>query len=408
MQEKLVAAVDALNASEIELKHTNFRNPPPLKRVYSTNDMETAQEEGKLFGIALRLPCECNFNCLYCNAKEIKSSIYHKDVMSFIDQAIALGIRSVSFVGEGEPFMYDRAWSAEDSRTFKLMDIVEYLTNKKVQSIIYSNTSFITPQVAARLLELDTVVVAKQNGGKASTQESLTGVGTWKTCMDGIRILEDAGFNKDQNNPRLSIHTVATKFNIKEIPDMWISWRKRNIVPMVQILESPSDARYEALLQVTPNEIKDLFYLLAKIDREMFGFKWVPRPPIAPYGCTVCSTSAGLRPNGEVSICAYTDNILGNIMHESLEDILNKDMTKKIRDIDNNLVGHCTSCAVNKKLKCSGCRAHQVSLGGSVFDSYEFCWNNPEHKETALKEKSAAAAAGSCGSSSCGSGSCSK
>ncbi|MCB0367022.1 MAG: radical SAM protein [Bdellovibrionaceae bacterium] len=363
--------------------------PPTLKRVYTPYEMSRAQGDGRLVGVALRLPSDCNFDCLYCNAKEIEGTIYHEDVLRFVDESIALGIKSVSFVGEGEPFLYNRAMSPTDPTTYNLLNLVDYLDKRGIHSIIYSNTTYIDKDVAKYLFERDTVVVAKQNALSDDIQEKLTGPGTAKICRDGIKILEEAGFTSGPGESRLSIHTVVTKMNIHEIPDMWIEWRKRNIVPMVQILEMPSNKANNDFLQVHPNELKDLFLKLSILDRKMFGYSWIPRPPIAPYGCTVCSTSAGLRPNGDISICAYTDNILGNIMKDTLVEILNREETKAVRDIDNNLKGFCVGCSINEKLKCSGCRAHQVSLTGDVFASYEFCWNNPEHKETARNEAKA-------------------
>ena len=345
-----------------------------MKRIYSEDDIKEVQVNNTLLGVALRLPCVCNFSCSYCNAKVDESMLNYESILSFINQAIDLGIRSVSFVGEGEPLLYRGEFKG---KKVTLFDIVEYLSKKNVQSIIYTNNSLITKEVANRLMKYDVVLVAKQNSLRKEIQEKITGKGTYELLMNGFANMIEAGFNKEN---RMSVHTVICKDNIEEIPTMWREWRKLGIMPQVQIMSTPTIKENEDTLQVTPQQVKKLFYDLLDIDRKDFGLDWIPRPPIAPYGCRAFYTSCGLRPNGDVSICAYSDNIIGNIKEESLEYILNKEKTKTMRIINEKLTGKCAKCELNKKLKCYGCRTNQICTNGDVFSSYDFCWKENENE----------------------------
>ena len=341
-----------------------------MKRVYSKDDIEEVQENNSLLGVAIRLPCVCNFLCTYCNAKVDDSMLSYENIMLFINQAIELGIKSVSFVGEGEPLLYKSLYNGEK---VDLFNIVEYLSNKNVQSIIYTNNSLVTKEVAEKLLKYDVILVAKQNSLKKEVQENITGKGTYDLLIKGFNNMIEAGFNKEN---RMSVHTVICKENIDEIPIMWRQWININIMPHVQIMSTPSAKENEETLQVEPKQIKELFYKLLEIDQTEFGLDWIPRPPIAPYGCNVFYTSCGLRPNGDVSICAYSDNVIGNILKEPLKSILNKEKARTMRKINEKLKGKCSKCELNQKLKCYGCRTHQICTNGDIFSSYDFCWKD--------------------------------
>jgi len=339
-----------------------------MKRVYTQEDIKEVQENNSLLGVAIRLPCICNFSCSYCNAKVDNSMLNYEKILSFINQAIELGIKSVSFVGEGEPLLYKGMYEGKE---ITLYDIIEYLSERKVQSIIYTNNSLISKEVAQKLLNYDVVLVAKQNSLRKEVQEKITGKGTYDLLLKGFNNMIEAGFNLKN---RMSVHTVVCKDNIDEIPTMWRQWRQLNIMPQVQIMSTPTIKEKEESLQVEKEQVKELFYKLLEIDQTEFGLDWIPRPPIAPYGCNVFYTSCGLRPNGDISICAYSDNVIGNILNESLKDILNKEYVKAMRVINEKLTGKCSECDLNRKLKCYGCRTHQICLNGDVFSSYDFCW----------------------------------
>ena len=339
-----------------------------IRRFYTLGDIKLAQSENKLLGVAIRLPCMCNFDCSYCNAKVKSSAISYSQIIDFIDQAIALGITSASFVGEGEPLLY-KGKDADGNKN--LFDIVKHLNARGVQAIIYTNNSLITSEVAQKLFKYNVVLVAKQNSMSKEVQEKITGVGTYQKIQEGFKNILDAGFAKAG---RMSMHSVVCRHNLTEIPEMWRYWRKLGITPQVQIMSSPTKRGKEDELQVTPVELKNLFYLLSDIDRCEFGFEWEPRPPMAPTGCTVCMTSCGLRQDGTVTICAYSENKIGRIPEEKLADIMNKEYTKKFHRINEYIKGKCANCEMNKKYCCYGCRAHQICLSGDPFAEYEFCW----------------------------------
>ncbi|MCX5795443.1 MAG: SPASM domain-containing protein [Elusimicrobia bacterium] len=346
--------------------------PPTLLRVFSEADIRRARRAGALMGVSLRLPCPCNFSCVYCYSNREELSLYHGEIISFLETAIALGIRSVSIVGEGEPLLYERPVSRGARTRAGLMDLVDFLDRRGIQSIIYTNASLMDRRTAEALYDKNTVIVAKQNSLDPRVQEGLTGRGTHALIQRGLERLKAAGFCRSDSPSRLSLHTVVVKSNLKEIPGLWRLWRQENILPQVQILV-PTCRRAEEL-QVSPGQIRLLFTELSRIDREEFGFGWEPRPPIVPYGCGTVHASCGLRPNGDVSICAYTDIILGNIRKESLPQILAKDATRRLRAIGRNIKGFCRGCRLHRELGCYGCRSHEVASSGDVFASYGFCW----------------------------------
>ena len=80
--------------------------PSRLLRVNNGKNIKNIKHTQNLLGVAVRLPCDCNFKCIYCYSQTERGGLYHEDILLFIKQAIDLGAKSVSFVGEGEPFLY--------------------------------------------------------------------------------------------------------------------------------------------------------------------------------------------------------------------------------------------------------------------------------------------------------------
>jgi radical SAM protein with 4Fe4S-binding SPASM domain len=66
---------------------------------------------------------------------------------------------------------------------------------------------------------------------------------------------------------------------------------------------------------------------------------------------------------GNIRICNHSPVVVGNIHHESLEDIFRKDYLQKWKEVPE----YCSGCGLFEKCR-GGCRAASEQTGGSPFD----------------------------------------
>lgn len=111
-------------------------------------------------------------------------------------------------------------------------------------------------------------------------------------------------------------------------------------------------------------------------DKELTAIEW-------GVGCQACRVFNGIDVNGDVFPCGYPSKlILGNVLKQSYEEILDSQLYREIRD--KKRTGKCASCH-HLKLCGGGCRVHAESETGDFFSSFSYCWheNNHEHNQQA-------------------------
>jgi MoaA/NifB/PqqE/SkfB family radical SAM enzyme len=333
-----------------------------LPRVITAEDIRMVKERGRLVSMAIRLPGSCNLRCSYCyGCAERKGNLLtFAEVRNVLKQGAELGARTVSVVGEGEPLLYPR-----------FREFIESVDDLGMIPTIYSNCTLVTPDIAQFLYEHNATMIGKQNVLSSEGQDEISGVeGAHDMMTRGLAILTYQGFASAAPS-RLGVHSVVLKENLKDLPDMWRSWRRANILPQVQALVYPSKKQpaesfdYYKNHAPTPAETRRLFESLSKIDCEEFGINWNPLVayPIAPDGCRVHCGSVGITQQGDVQICNYTEDSLGNIREKRLAEILASDKVRRVR---------CVGETLNYPGQRYGCRAHAFNVTGDRFGKDPF------------------------------------
>ncbi len=329
-------------------------------------EIERAMRDGRLLTLDLELSRRCNLRCLYCytnGGEPLEAELNLDEIFDVIDQAINLGTKKVSIVGGGEPLIYP-----------DFFRITDYLNNRNIPAIVFTNGTAISREMAKKLSDHKVSVCVKLNSFNKETQDYLAGgiKGTHERITQGIQNLLDAGY--PVNGIQLGVETVICRQNIGELPDMWIWARERGIIPYFETLTPQGRARLHSL-EVSPREVKGLFEKLSEIDKNYFGYKWEPKPPIAALTCNRCYYSCLITSNGNVNPCAGVDIAIGNIRNDSLSSILNNSSLRKgLRNIKENLKGPCRDC--NLSPSCYGCRGVAYQMTGDPFASDPTCWKN--------------------------------
>jgi len=362
-------------AHRVLFSRLDLKPPPSLRRFLSLGQVREVIRRGQIATLSLRLPTPCNLRCVYCYSSPASfletrnggRALSFSELSDVLHQAARLGMRTLSVVGDGEPLLY----RDPDGDFLALVDTANRLG---ASVIVFSNALTLTREQALALNRRDVAFVAKQNSLDPEIQDYLAGrSGSSKRLARGIQSLIDAGFNACHPS-RLAIHTVICRQNYQELPQMWRAWRRRNIVPYVQVWVPPRDAaarqRFLSEFFVEPAAVRDLFHRLERIDEEEFGYAWDPDAtyPIAALGCTAALTGCGITPTGDVQICAYTEEVLGSVRERSLQDIMNSAAAQQIRS-------HFSGGTFDGFQR--RCHALTVNLKGDRYAEDPFFWEAP-------------------------------
>ncbi len=331
---------------------------------FSPEEIAVSRRNNGLLSIELELSRACNLRCLYCYAasgQPLENEITLEEIYDIIDQAVALGVKKVIVLGGGEPLIYPH-----------IFEVMEYIRAKKLVADLFTNGLSLTLDVADRLFELGMGVVLKMNSRKAEVQDYLAGrEGTFVAIQKALAALQHAGYPDGKHS--LGVETIICGQNYKELPDLWRWARKEGIVPYIEAMTMQGRATEYPDLEVRPEEVKNLFEELARIDREEFACGWSPHPPLAASQCARHEYSCTVTANGDVHPCPGVSVSVGNIREAGLADILRKSLViEDLRNIRTRIKGKCGECEMGAT--CYGCRGHAYQVTGDYLAEDPLCW----------------------------------
>jgi radical SAM protein with 4Fe4S-binding SPASM domain len=306
----------------------------------------------------------CNLRCRYCFAGSgtpLAGELTTPELLAAIDQAVALGARVIPIVGGGEPTLNP-----------DLTAIVGHIAARGALPGVFTNGIRVTAALARRLFEQNAYVVAKLNSFDDAVEDDLVGrAGASRAIKRGLRRLQDAGFNRTQPS-RLAVHTIIVRQNLAEIPTLFRWMRQHNILPYIQL--PVITGRMERDLAITAAEARTLFHRLLELDRQEFGYDWLPTPPNVAWACSQRVSSCYLTSLGDVQLCNSTPGALGNIRRQALADILRSPFLQDLRRRD-RVEGRCATCQHLWSTCYGGCTAFAAHAHGTPFASDTRCWH---------------------------------
>jgi len=195
--------------------------------------------------------------------------------------------------------------------------------------------------------------------------------GAFEMMQKGLHNLIEVGFNK-YNLPRFGVEFIICKKNYKDLPEVYIWLRERNIFPYFELIMYGGRGKDNGF-HVSEDETKSLFKELLRIDEEMFGYTWFPFPPYVGFSCDKLFYNLVVSGNGDTYPCYAIEINMGNVREKSLKEILQNPKLKKIRNIMNEMHGNCAGCLHHDKC-FFGCRCDAFQHG-DVFGNYHECWH---------------------------------
>ena len=280
----------------------------------------------------------CNLACRHClsagTMANCKNDMSLNQCKEFIDDLCRMKVFQVN-IGGGEPFL------RED-----LIDILKYAHEKGIVTCVSTNGTLIRDSLSKKLAEMDLLYIqVSLDGAKPDTNDFIRGKGSYEKAIAGIEVLNKYNF------PNLSINTVVTRINFKEIHEIYElgkfykaktrlsrfrpsgnakkAWKEMHLTKM-QVLElSEYLSEYKDVLT------GDSFFSITAEDRRNLGLNM----------CGAAKMTCSVGPDGRVYPCAFLQEesfYSGNILEESLETIWNN--SSVFRSMRSLRVEACETC----------------------------------------------------------------
>ena len=331
---------------------------------FSPQQIEKARAENGLLSLELELSRCCNLRCIYCYASSgqpLPNELTLVEIKKVVDEAQELGAEKIIVLGGGEPLLYPH-----------LAEVIEYIREKDLIADLFTNGLAMSRELAGKLFQLEIGVVLKMNSRKPEVQDLLGGKeGTFAGIERALELLREAGYPDEKHN--LGIETIICRQNYAELPDLWRWARMENIVPYVEAMTMQGRAKEHPELEVTPEEVKNMFEELARIDRDEFLCGWTPHPPLAASQCGRHEYSCTITATGDVQPCPGVSVGVGNIRDKSLREILGTSpVIADLRNIRSTIRGKCSRCALTAT--CYGCRGNAYQVSGDYLAEDPLCW----------------------------------
>jgi len=314
---------------------------------------------GKLLTLDIDFGFKCSLNCPHCfrknnfmnkyseqNTVESNKELSFSELKNLLLEAKRLGLRSVKFLGKGEPL-----------ECGKLLDLLEFLHQNDIIPLIFTKGHIIGDdelvnkyyskygitngsQLVRAFKKYNVSILLGFNSFDRSIQNKMVGDGYHKYSNnrtyfevrnDALRLLVEEGFNST-NPTRLCLATnPITNENINEIFDIYKWGRERNIYVIVApSMISGRAQRHFFWKEITPpaKEIIDLYTKIYKfnIDKGIQTLSQIEVEGISSYAgghpCNQVSVGMYLTINGNVFRCPGDEvTYFGNVRRKPLQEI---------------------------------------------------------------------------------------
>jgi radical SAM protein with 4Fe4S-binding SPASM domain len=157
----------------------------------------------------------CNLKCVHCyndsGARKADDEVSTKEAKVILDDLAQFGVPSVLFSG-GEPLMRP-----------DLFELIEYAHGKGMRTVISTNGTLITDEMARQLKQYGVSYVGISLDGIGEINDKFRGVnGAFDRAVKGIKNCQDAGV-------RIGLRLTLTKKNVQDLEGLFGFFESENI-----------------------------------------------------------------------------------------------------------------------------------------------------------------------------------
>ena len=288
--------------------------------------------------ITWEITAKCNLQCRHCLSadmrKPIAAELNFEQCCAFIDELDRMEVFQINF-GGGEPFLRK-----------DLCDILDYAHSKGITTCVSTNGTMLDQNLVKRLGGMKLLrMQVSLDGATAATNDAIRGSGTYERILEGIALLSKQGF------PHLSINTVVTRANFREIEPLCEVSGHYGVKTRLSRFRPSGDAkRVWQEFHLDNSQLAWLSEFLSAHHDVLTGDSFFPitKEDRRALGINICGAArmtCSVFPDGSVYPCAFLRDEQfrgGNITRESLNEIwLHSAAFNAIRAIR---VETCESC----------------------------------------------------------------
>jgi len=282
---------------------------------------------------------QCNLSCVHCLSAHQRAAgapdLTLKQCRHFMDDLARIRVFQVN-LGGGEPFL------RED-----ILDILDYAHQKGIVTCVSTNGTMVDEALAQRLSQMALLYIqVSLDGATRETNDRIRGKGSFDAAVSGIENLNKYHF------PHLSINTVVTAKNFREIKEMYLLGKfYRAKTRLSRFRPSGSAKEVWQEYHLTKEQTRELADILSKhkdvlTGDSFFSITAADRKHLGLNMCGAAKMTCSVAPDGSVYPCAFLQEpefFSGHILEQSLQEIwLEATVFNRIR----NLRGEsCQNCA---------------------------------------------------------------
>ena len=324
--------------------------------------------------VTIDITSRCNLRCKHCRLNEIEHDLSLDEIKTIFKKLKKFRPRGV-FISGGEPLTRN--------------DIVEVIkASKKLAplTILNTNSLLLTEDLLNDLIDAGLNYIQVSLDGIEEKHDYIRGKGTYKKTIEKMRLI-----NKYKDKIHLHINSVVSKVNLDSMEefahqildveniDVQIFGYKRfipsNVLKDTSALGKDGLKKMYKNLEYLQEKYKDKTRIASDMPMKNIYQQERVKEIMNKYNLECAGCSAGvngisIRNDGTVTPCTLLYISCGNILTDSLEDILkNVDMVKII---NRKLKGKCRNC--NYKKICGGCRAAAYQITGDFLEEDPECF----------------------------------
>lgn len=334
--------------------------------------------------IVVNITTGCNLRCKYCFADcgPFKGEDMTEDVMdATIKSMLSMPqVEMVTFEFQGG----EASTNIDGMRKFmEKVEAIKDKYNKVVKYRVEINCIIVNEELLNLFKQYDVSIGISLDGPKEMTDKArvdINNVGAYDRIEEGIKKIRKAGLKIDGAVCTIGQHNVHYPKQLVEYFDkMKINFKPRP----VNILGREKESN----LTTKPGEwascFKEMHRLNDKVDIQNFSvhiFEENVYTPIRDYICLryPCGAARELvtvNPNGDVYPCdgfkGEKEFVMGNVLEESIEDMLKKPSVIKLRSRTAETIEKCSNCLF--KGMCCSCCYSAYGKFGSVYREDPHC-----------------------------------